>query len=254
MFTNRRFRSLAIVPALVLAVACSDTPNEPSELDAQINEDVAAYVADLTGDDLVLMTSFAELSMGAPALSPPFDGSLTVTREVTYYDGSEPPATMEFYDPLLTASINFVFSLEGERSRTTQTGSMSVEVSRNRDLWITGLEDEEVERTWNGSGNQDVDKVRSSDDRGTWTYDMTASALIEDVVIGVPRSENPWPLSGTITREIHVEVVNALGDTHIRDRTVVITFNGTQFVIASVNGEEFEIDLANRTHKRRHQG
>lgn len=254
MLTNRRFRGLAIVPALALAVACSDTPNEPSELDAQINDDVAAYVADLTGDDLVLMGSYAELSMGAPVASPPFDGSLTVTREVTYYDASDPPQTMAFYDPLLTASINFVFSLQGERNRTTRYGSMSLEVSRNRDLWLTGLEDEETERTWNGTGNQDVDKVRQSDDRGTWTYDMTASSSIKDVVVGVPRSENPWPLSGTITREIHVEVVNALGDTFIRDRTVVITFNGTQFVIASVNGEEFEIDLANCTHKRRHDG
>jgi hypothetical protein len=254
MWTNRRIRGLAIVPALALAVACSDTPNEPSELDVQINEDVAAYVADLTSDDIVLMTSYAELSMGAPALSPPFDGSLTVTREVTYYDDDAAQVEMAFYDPLETATINFVFSLQGERSRTTQSGTMSMEVSRDRNLWLSGLEGEETTRTWNGTGSRDVDRVRQSDDRGTWTYDMDASALIEDVVVGVPRIDNPWPLSGTITREIHVEVVNVVGDTFIRDRTVVITFNGTQFVIATVNGEEFEIDLASRTHKRRHEG
>ena len=254
MFTNRRIRGLAIVPALALAVACSDTPNEPSELDVQLNEDVAAYVADLTGDDIVLMTSYAELSMGAPFASPPFDGSLTVTREVTYYDDDEATREMDFYDPLLTATINFVFSLQGERSRTTQHGTMSMEVSRDRDLWISGLKGEVTARTWNGTGSRDVDRVRQSDDRGTWTYDMDASTVIDDVVVGVPRSENPWPLSGTITREIHVVVENSVGDTFTRDRIVVVTFNGTQFVIMTVNGEEFEIDLANRTHHRRHQG
>jgi hypothetical protein len=251
MWTNRQLQRLAILPALALAVACSDTPNEPSEADLQVSEDVAAYAADLTGDDIILMTSFAEQSLGAPFASPPFDGNLTVSREVTFYDDDEATIEMDFFHPLETATVNFLFSLEGERSRTTERGTMTVEVSRDRDMWLSGLEGEETERTWNGTGSKDVDRVRESDENGTRTYDMDASSVIDNVVVGVPRSENPWPLRGTIRREIHVVVVNGLGDTFTRDRTVVITFNGTQFVIMTVNGEEFEIDLAERTHKRR---
>ncbi len=75
---------------------------------------------------------------------------------------------------------------------------------------------------------------------------MSSSTVVADVVILVPR-EGTWPQSGTITRNVTVEVVSGLGDTRTRERTVVITFNGTQFVSVTINGERTcELDLATR--------
>ena len=66
---------------------------------------------------------------------------------------------------------------------------------------------------------------------------------------GVPRSENPWPLSGTIIHHALITFTRPDGE-RTRERTATITFNGTQFVIVNVNGEDFEIDLADRTGRR----
>jgi hypothetical protein len=74
---------------------------------------------------------------------------------------------------------------------------------------------------------------------------------VDDVVVPHPRNDDhdPWPLSGTITTHVQGSVtVN--GETRTFDRTVVITFDGTQYAKAVVTGStvsgEFTIDLANR--------
>ena len=53
MFDRRRSRGLLIVPMLLWAAACSDTPNDPLSAadEAQLNFDVAAYAADETIDE-----------------------------------------------------------------------------------------------------------------------------------------------------------------------------------------------------------
>lgn len=83
------------------------------------------------------------------------------------------------------------------------------------------------------------------------TFDMTVDVTWDDVVHLYPRSENPYPMSGTVTREILVEVTRDGEVVGGRDVTAVITFNGTQFVTLDVDGQEYEIDLAQREVKRR---
>ena len=118
-------------------------------------------------------------------------------------------------------------------------------------MWITGLEGEETERTWNGVGSGDVFKSRHPDDGVTRTYDMETLAEHSDVVRKVPRAENPWPVSGTITRWIHVVVTEngeVIGE---RDVTSVISFDGSQFATVTVGEDEWQIDLAQRGLKGR---
>ena len=80
---------------------------------------------------------------------------------------------------------------------------------------------------------------------------MTADITVADVVVPHPRNEDrdPWPLSGTITTHV-VGSVTRSEETRSFERTVVITFDGTQYAKAVVNGTggsgEFTIDLANR--------
>lgn len=248
--TTIRRRILAAVPALLFAVACSDSPSSP-EADDQLNLDVANYVADMTSDDLYMLDLYSSMTTSSALLSPPRPprfADLTITRTVTFYD--EGGAEQTAYDPLLTAEINFVFHMEGSHSRTGEMGSIDVDVNRDRDMWLSGLVGEETERLWNGTGSAAVSRSLISDEKGDRQYDMSSSTEVDNVLVQLPRSENPWPISGTITRQVHVEIVTDEG-TVVKDRTVVITFDGDQFVTITVNGEEFELDLARR-HARRH--
>ena len=85
---------------------------------------------------------------------------------------------------------------------------------------------------------------------------MSSTSLIEDVVHPVPRTHDAWPLSGTITRDVTIVVVNGPDGDVTKSRTVVITFNGTNLATMTVDGESFEIDLSTRSgrHPFRRRG
>ena len=260
MNTLARRGALMVVPAL-LFTACSDGGTEPtSQFDQQVNLDVANYVTDMTADDMTMLALSSGIFLGAPEASPPHGfGDLTLSRQVTFYgvDENGNDVEQDYFDRLLTAKIHFVFDMTGAYARATEDGTIDVTVERHRDMTLSGLLGEETERTWNGTGSSAKNRARHSDTSGDRQYDMSSSTIVESVVVPVPRTWDGWPLSGTITREVHVTLVDEQGETTLRDRLVVITFNGTQYVTMTVNGEEFEIDLAQwRCHRTgdRHDG
>ena len=246
---------------MLALVACSDTQVPLTEDESLINADVAQYVAESTSDDIVVMTTEAELTMlpgfahqGDCSRGPlarircnarKFSGAanLEITREVTFYDAEG--ATQETYDGQTTDSINFVVSIEGSRDGTRNGGTFSMSVDRDRNFTVSGLAGEETERTWNGIGSSDVNRTRKSDEKGDRTYDMSSTTEVDNVVFAFPR-EGTWPKSGTITRHVKVEVVRGLEDPTTRERTVIVTFNNTQFATIEINGETFTLDLATK--------
>jgi hypothetical protein len=250
-------RRTPLVATLVFGlVACSDDLSAPvgEAVEEQITADVAAVVADQTPDDIAMMTDEGEDAMDpelhrrCPKTGQRFRcaarrfDDLEISRDVTFYaDDQEQDA----YDAMTTDSITIAFQLAGERVRQ----DWSVSVEQTRELTVSGLEGEESERTWNGTGSTELSGSRHIDNDGLREYDMSSSSTIDDVVVLVPR-EGTWPQSGTITREITVVVKNGFGDTFTRERTVVVTFNGTQFVPMVVNGVEFTLDLETRQPAR----
>ena len=254
MNTHFKFKNVLAFPTLLLLAACGTELNAPDAEEQQIDLDVAQYAANATSDDIVFLTEETDRTM-QPGLhnragcrrvglflvrcQPRRFGDLEIAREVTFYDslGTE----QEAFDSVETASIHIVASFSGERARE----NMTMTVNRNSDITISGLYGAETERTTNGTATSEVSRVRHSDENGDRSYDMSASTTITNVVLAVPRSGS-WPLSGTISRDIAVEVVNGIGDTITRSRTVVIEFNGTQFVPMWINGNEFLLDLETR--------
>ena len=242
----KRFNTIvwASTVSLVL-VACSDA-TEPDEFIDQLNFDVAMVAADGLLDDLSTINQWFSFGFGA-SLAP----QITRSRVVEYFDGAG--NLQEAYDELTTASMHIVSEMSGEFTRE----NWSATIVRTRDIIVTGLEGEETSRTANGSGTGEVTRSRHLDDGGTRSYDMSGTSTIQDVVHGVPREDNPWPLSGTITREMTVKIVNGPDGDQTVERTAIVTFNGTQFVTMTVNGESFEVDLSARSGKhpfRRKQG
>ena len=231
---NHRMKSGALTLSLIALAACSDTAGLESSFEDSLTLDVAMIAADATIEE---HGDLGPLFGGGGGL--PHGGD----RTATFFDaaGNE----QEAHDPLTTASIHLVIESTHEFSRDSWTGTGT----RSRDLWITGLEGEETSRTVNGTGSGTVTRSQHTDADGTRTYDMSSTSVMDNVVHPVPRTDDAWPLSGTITRNMTINVVNGPDGDVTRTRTVVITFNGTYLVTMTVGDETFEIDMSTRSDR-----
>ncbi len=246
--------------ALVVAAGCDLGDDlDPSR---NLTFDAAVVAADGTLEDLRMMHG---PGLGLPGIVfPPLEGDrpncpmsegtfscppierdgLTYTREITYYDqgGGEQDAYVEGE----TASIHYLITVEGELGREWWTAS----IFRTRDLTVkglplTGVEDDGLV-TWNGTGIGNIERSRHTDGGELRTYSMESDFQINAVVIPYPRTENGWPESGNIVRNMTITRTMGSGETETFTRTITITFEGEQLATVSVGGEEFVIDLNER--------
>ena len=167
------------------------------------------------------------------------------TRTITYRDVSGAP--QDAYDENTTASIEYMISVQGERGRE----GWSASIDRTRNFTVTGLQDGTGTATWNGTSAGTMSRSRHSEDGQSRTYDVSASGTVTDVVIPFPRTDDGWPLSGTITRSVSLTLTNG-EDTRSREREVIIEFNGTSEVTVTVGDETFTLDLSQRMGRGRH--
>ena len=232
----------ALAAVAVLAVGCDDGIGDQEVIDeGALRADAALVAVDAVFEDLALMQDPPVLAL--PAGSPDLAGSeapgnVTFSRQVTFYD--EDGVEQERYDPLLTASIK----VEWDLSRSVEHAFWSASVQRQREMMVTGLLGMESERTWNGTGGGVVARSRHPEEGIARTYDMSSEISIDAVVRGVPRSEHPYPLSGSITRHMKVVVTKDGQVVAERDVTAVTTFNGTQFATVKVGPDSWEVDLS----------
>lgn len=164
---------------------------------------------------------------------------LTLSRSVAFFDANG--TAMSRYNDTLTASANFQLSVNG--IRLVSTGADTI--SRQRSMTATGLLGHETSRTWNGTGTR-VDGGYRVDSTRTRTYSTADTTTFANIVVHLPRSQYPFPFSGTITRKIagSGSVVRATGTrTFTFTRTVTITFNGTRYVPMMVGTRAFTLDL-----------
>ena len=234
---KHRVKSEALAFALLVLAACSETVG-PDGFEDSLTLDVAMIAADAAIDEL----GDIGLLFGRGAFPAPGEPSTrTRTHTATFFDADGTEQATR--DPLKTASIHLLIESTHEFSRD----SWSATGTRSRDLWITGLEGEETSRTVNGTGSGSMTRSQHTDADGTRTYDMSSTSVIEDVVHPVPRTDDAWPLSGTITRNVTINIVDGPDGDVTKSRTVVITFNGTNLATMTVDGESFEVDLSTRS-------
>lgn len=237
----RWVRSLSLVALVALGAAgCQDGVGDSDFVEEEtLRADAALVAADAMFEDLVLMQDppvLALLGAGPELAGAEVVGSHTFSKQVRFF--AEGGTEQDRFDPLLTASIEVVWDL----ARSAENAFWSASIQRHRDMTVTGLLGMETQRTWNGTGTGVVARSRHPEEGVTRTYDMSSEVQIEDVVRGVPRMDHPYPLSGTITRRIHVVVTGAT--VAERDVTAVITFDGTQFATVTVGPDSWKIDLS----------
>jgi hypothetical protein len=254
MTTKTRKLLLPGMAAVAMAAlgGCKDTAG-PLTDDALL-QNAALVAADAAVEDVTLART--PLGFGAQGVSAQgtatggrrgplgggmgIGGSFSGTRDVTFYDANGNAQTA--YDSLTTASIHFVLEVSGDANRDNWSAS----IDRTRDMTVSGLEGHETTRTFNGTGNETVSRSRTDSTGTASTFDMTGSFTIQDLVVPVPGSDPRWPLSGTITRNMSVTVVNGPNGDQTRSVTAVITFDGTSTATAVINGEAMQIDLSTR--------
>ncbi len=253
--TRSWIHSLAVL-GLAVSVGACDESTAPEDLDDEMVLDAAILAADATIEEVTMWGESLGLgaapaparyddgtalaAFGRPGGAGNWNGEFSGTRSRTCYDAEG--AEQEECDDLLTESVRFLRDIEG----TVTRGPFTAEVSRERDMTVSGLLGEETERTWNGGGSSSTARSGVLDDGRERSHSIEGSFSYEDVVVPVPGSDPRWPLSGVITRSM--TATRVLGDeTVVREIDVVITFDGTQYASAIVNGEEVEIDLAART-------
>lgn len=250
MTSNKHAARLGAAAAAFTLAACADTTG-PDDLADPVLADMAVVAADAAIESFTLARmplGFAavvgpgqgRMTPGQPGGQRGIGGKLSGVRERTFFDaaGQEQDA----YDPLTTATIRVLIDIEGSVERE----SWSAEIDRFREMTITGLEGEEATRTFNGSGEEEISRSRHLDDGTVRTYTLTGTFTKTDVVVPVPGSDPPWPLSGTVHRVMKVVIVNGPDGDVTRDVDVTITFDGDATASGVINGEPFEVDLSAR--------
>ena len=264
---------LMVAGMFVVAAACSsnDMTSGTTVNDLVVTADVAMAGADASAEDVDVMTGmdgrignistdvsgalFSSPGEWRPGLTGcTFGGGvftcpdtlkngLHVTRVVTLKDASG--ANESAYDSLLTASINIVADISGDRTH----GPWSATVARHRDITISGLAGVETSRTVNGTGSETVSSSRVTRNDSTRTYTIVGSSTITNVVLPVRSSDggNGWPTSGTITRTMTITITSGPNAGRTETKTMTITFDGTSTPTASIDGHTFTIDLGAHT-------
>ena len=234
--------------------ACEDTLG-PDAFDQALLLDAAVVAADATLEDIGMMSGvFGFPHRGGPGLTGGnmgngprrpggqhgIGGALSGTREVAFFAADGTP--QDAYDALTTARITAVVDVEGDIERNNWSAS----IDRTRNMEITGLAGPNTTRFINGSGTEDVSRSRILDDGETRSSDMTGSFTYSNLEVPTPDQEVRYPLSGTITRQMTVTVVNGQNGDVDKTVDVTITFDGTATASGVINGETFEIDLTTR--------
>ena len=208
----RSFR-LSLIAAALLVGACSDS-NSPLPVisDEQLAADIASAVGDAMANDfneLLQNELFAGLGP-APRASAAGIPGVTVTRSRVCYAAN---VVQGACDATTTDSIVLTVAMNGSYSRSNPTvhgeETMSAAVHRARTITIRNLFGAEQFRNHNGGGTSaDTISFAGTVDGATRSRVMTVAAIdsVDNIVFHLPHASNPWPVSGSLVRNVSGKV------------------------------------------------
>jgi hypothetical protein len=264
--------------ALLVAACSSDSTSPITITAADVDQAAVISASDATAEDVSILTAsdmtmsggavqsvsggslmLSRSPMAAPSYTWTFtdgctysastgrfscsaitDGGLTLNRDYAFLDANS--TAQSAYSASTTASANFHVSVSGVHVALAGDDT----VSRDRNLTVSGLAGAETSRTWNGTGTRNDGGYRQDGDVKR-NYHVTDNVSVNNVVVDLPRSSNPWPMSGTITRNISGTASVAksgVSKSFSVVRTATITFNGTQYATVTVGSSTYTLDLS----------
>ncbi|MFL5616478.1 MAG: hypothetical protein ACJ796_22620 [Gemmatimonadaceae bacterium] len=271
---------VVIAPIALVIAACSSDSTSPIQISADdVNQAAVISASDATAEDVGILSA-SDMTMSGGAVQNRVGGTLTLSRipvgaapsyTWTFGDGCTysasngrftcPPISaggltlnrdyafftadqtaQSAYDASATASANFHVSVAGVH--VADAGADTV--NRDRTLTVSGLSGTETSRTWNGTGARTDGGYRTQGDVKR-SYHVSDAVTVSNVLVNLPRSSNPWPISGTITRHVTGTAAvekSGVSKSFALDRTVTVTFNGTQYAAVAVGGNSYTLDLS----------
>jgi hypothetical protein len=257
---------LLLTVAVAGAAACADsTAPTAGVTESMLTRDVANDAADATTQTLAQMSGM-ELLVGMPLASSGMSATsaignctwnasanayacpsittpdgLTLNRQIGFYSGG---ASQQSYDAQATDSMFFGMWLTG----TLQEADRTAWLKHQRTMMVTGLTGSETQRTWNGTGSRD-DSAHVTGQNVVRTTRFLSQDVVKDVVYKLPRTDFPFPQSGTITNDVTVSATTPNGTSAANrngTRHVVITFNGTRTASVTIGTTACSLDLVTR--------
>lgn len=251
-----------VLGSLLILGACDDggATGPESAVSTDLEAGLVVVAAEDVAGDLAMMREpgVPGLAFPGPLRFPPVDGSrpecprvgdgfrcppeghdgLTFEHEVGFLD--QAGNVQEAYDEETTEAVRFVAHVWGEIEGPMGEAS----VDRRHELAASGLFGDNATVVWNGTGSSETSRERVFPDGSLGSYESHGSSSVDQVVVPYPTTDESWPLSGTITREISLTTTGLPGGDRSVERTVSVTFNGTRLVTMTVDGEEYTVDLA----------
>jgi hypothetical protein len=241
-----------VATACLFAVACSDDPTGPdTSLTAEMRADVAASSGELIAQDVETMahseaSSTVLFAYGGDLSTDGCTGALGVflcTNTVGELDGA---ARLTFrdadgeaqddFDATTTATAAIELDTDGSIDRS----GFEMTFATERDFAITGMAGAETSRTWAGSGTAEVSTALHNDTRG---YTFASTTTYSNVVVPASGTAPRWPVSGTATTSVDLDVTAGPDNGESATVTATVTFNGTANVPLRVGGADFMLNL-----------
>jgi len=249
-----RVAPFVVAAAVFSFQACSDTTSIIPALvaDSTITKDVAVSAGDAIAtavSDMLANESASSLSAVIGDIAP----EIVYNRTRTCYDANGGVVT----NCVPLASVRKIIThvvLNGSRSGTSgdpqiRTVSWSGAVHRTAD--------DTLQRNFTGSTESSRTHSALSTGHDTTTFSdgtisrfaaETASDAVKALTWNLPHSQNPWPVSGKIVREVAVHVVATReNETVTRDvsRVVEVTFpaDAQGNVVLTINGKTCNLNL-----------
>jgi hypothetical protein len=250
----RLFPLFVAASTVAVMSACESSTDVPLLNDATITADVAASAGDaiaLSVTNMVTNETAATLSnIEALPTSNVVDNTLTYSRTRTCLDVNG--AVVVACTPLTSVrKIATRVTMDGTRSGSSPDATKSWTGAVHR------VSNDTVTRVFTGSTETSRihADVATGNDTTTFTEGTFSRKVIEagldsvkQVTWNVPRSTNPWPISGSIKRVATVKVTVTKGDrTETRDvvRTITVTFppDAQGNVVMTINGKTCNLNL-----------
>jgi hypothetical protein len=265
--------ALAAIAALASMSACSsDSTLDPgsavptSEIDQTVTNDAGesfaaavsqfqeneSFEENLSGGSSTFMARRSGAAFGTDSRTVTCDGpdaggwfgciaytsrGLTITRQIRFWSGG---SLALGWSPTLTDSVNHRWSRTGTFESVLKPGKMfSINEADTASMVVT--HGPPALHTWNGAGiahDSSTYPVNGITRIFAYTAADTAAAL----TFTMPRSANPYPTSGSISRHLSLHVTaGGFDKTVTRDATV--TFDGSSTAVLQVGALTCNLDL-----------
>jgi hypothetical protein len=249
-------RNVVVASAVAFTLIACESTAPTLFNDAEVTADVAASAGEAIAAsvaEMIANQSSAQLSI---VNDPSSANAVSVSRTRTCYDASD--AVVAGCSPISSVRrIVTNFTASGDRtvdrrrrdgSTATVTGVVHRAASDTlRRIFTSGSE---TSRSHSGyaTGN---DTTTFVDGDFTRRVAEATRDTAKTIVFNLPRSTNPWPVSGSIVRVANVKVTLTKGDrTETREltRTVVVTFpaDAQGNVELTINGKSCTLNLVTR--------